>query len=432
MKFIANFAVLFYVSGFLTSGISQELDRPAQALTLPQALERALANYPALQIQRYEIEQAVGLKTTAGLLPNPVLSYYKENLNLGGKKGGEEIFSAGLPLNFLWNRWSQVNAAGAQVEASNLALANMQRLVTFEAQKAFIECYYSGQSYQAWQKAAAVFRQAATAGKFRLTDGDISGYEQQRIALEHQRYQKAAGEAQVEFINSRRRLAFLLDPTQSEMQFEPAEVKSDFHNNDFQKGMGQSESPTSPGPEINLEKLLAHAMQNRPDLQAARAISRSKQAALSAAKWQRLPEASVSAGYKKQVDDFNGAVVQVNLGFPLFDRNQGEVRSARAAHEQQVTTTELLEKQAALEVRQAYDRHRLYRELLEAHTGERPESMLQIAQFSFAEGEMPLIELLDGVRAYSEAFQTRFDLLLKYQLSIFELEKAAATSMANF
>ncbi|NUO83523.1 TolC family protein, partial [candidate division KSB1 bacterium] len=335
--------------------------------------------------------------------------------------------------NFLWNRWSQTNAANAQVEASNLALANVQRLVKFEAQKAFVECYYAAQSYESWQKAAAVFKQAATTGKIRLTDGDISGYEQQRIALEQQRYQKAAGEAQVEFINSRRRLAFLLDPAQSEMQFEPAEVKSDFHNNDFQDNtIGRSESPASPAPEINLEKLLAHARQDRPDLQAARAISRSKQAALSAANWQRLPAASVSAGYKKQVDDFKGAVIQVNLGFPLFDRNQGEVRSARAAHEQQITATDLLEKQAALEVRQAYDRYRLYRELLEARTAEQPESMLQIAQFSYAEGEMPLIELLDGVRAYSEAFQTRFDLLLKYQLSIFELEKAAATSPANF
>jgi len=343
-------------------------------------------------------------------LPNPVLAYYKEDLSFGGHKVGEEIFSAGLPLNFLWNRWSQVSAADAQVEAGKLDLANVQRLVKFEAQKAFVECYYASQSYEAWQKAAAVFQQAAKSGKVRLTDGDISGYEQQRIALEHQRYAKAASEAQVEFINSRRQLAFLLDPAQSEMQFEPAI--------DFQP----------PATEVNLENLLANAMQNRPDVQAARAMSRSKQAALSAAKWQRLPEASVSAGYKKQVDDFKGAVVQVNLGFPLFDRNQGEVHSARAAHEQQITATELLEKQVALEVRQAYDRYRLYREQIDqVLQAQPPEQVLQIAQFSYAEGEMSLVELLDGVRAYSEAFQTQYDLLLKYQLSIFDLEKAAAT-----
>jgi len=54
--------------------------------------------------------------------------------------------------------------------------------------------------------------------------------------------------------------------------------------------------------------------------------------------------------------------------------------------------------------------------------------LLEIAQFSYAEGEMSLLELLDGVRAYSESFYAGNDLLLKYQLSIFELEKAAATA----
>ena len=417
MKLIQHAACFLLIAGFSVSGISQEIDRPIQTLTLQQAIERALANYPAHQIQRYAIEQALGQKTTAGLLPNPVLSYYREDLKFGGLKGGEEIFSAALPLNFLWNRWSQVNAANAQIEAENISLANVQRLIKFEAQKAFVECYYATQSYQAWQKAGKVFQQAATVGKIRLTDGDISGYEQQRIALEHQRYQKATIEAQAEFTNSRRRLAFFLDPAQSEVRFEPID--------EFQLSTA----------EINLEKLLAQAKQNRPDLQAARATLRSRQAALSTARWQQLPMTSVSGGYKKQVDGFKGAVIQVNLGFPLFDRNQGEVRSARAFLEQQIWAADLLENQVALEVRQAYDRYRSYREqvnqVLQANS-QTPEQVLQIAQFSYAEGEMSLVELLDGVRAYSEAFQTRYDLLLKYQLSIFELEKAAATSTADF
>ncbi|MBC6952418.1 hypothetical protein DWB58_31285, partial [candidate division KSB1 bacterium] len=119
MKHIHPVACLFFLLGFSIVAIPQEM-RPAQPLTLQQAVERALANYPALHIQRFEIEQALGQKNTAGLLPNPVLSYYKEELDFRGQKAGEEIFSAGLPLNFLWNRWPQVNAANAQVEAERL------------------------------------------------------------------------------------------------------------------------------------------------------------------------------------------------------------------------------------------------------------------------------------------------------------------------
>jgi cobalt-zinc-cadmium efflux system outer membrane protein len=397
--------------------MAQDIETNKLTLTLPQAIERAFANYPALQIQQYSIEQAQGLKTTAGLFPNPVITFYREDLSLNGQGAGETTVYAGLPLNFLWLRWSKISAASAQVDAEQKMLADVQRLIKFEVQKVFVETYFTKRSYQARQKATAVFDKAAKASRVRLADGDMSGYGQQRIALEHLRYQKAEYEARVQLNNSRRQLAFLLDPNQSEVLIET------------------SANFPSPAPEISHENVLAQALQTRPDLQAAKATVRSKQTALTAAKWQRLPEVNAFVGYKKQVDDFKGAVVQVNLGFPIFNRNQGQVRSARAAFDQQALATDLLEKQVALEVRQAYEKYRLYRQQVERFLEEyveSPEQLLEIAQFSYAEGEMSLLELLDGVRAYSESFQTKNDLFLKYQLSIFELEKAVTTSITDY
>jgi len=114
----------------------------AQPLTLNQAIQRTLERHPALQIQRRAIEEAQGQRTAAGLLPNPALSYSREDLRLGGREGGEWILSAGLPLNFLWERQPGVDAASARVEAEQFALANEQRLIRFEAQKAFVEHNY--------------------------------------------------------------------------------------------------------------------------------------------------------------------------------------------------------------------------------------------------------------------------------------------------
>ncbi|OGG51765.1 MAG: hypothetical protein A3F84_24280 [Candidatus Handelsmanbacteria bacterium RIFCSPLOWO2_12_FULL_64_10] len=415
MKSIRRILRSLFVIGVFGAGTPQPIG--AQSLTLAQAVERVLQNHPTPQIQRRAIEEARGQRTTAGLLPNPLISYSREDLRLGGQKGGEQIFSIGLPLNFLWERRPQVEAATARVDAETRTLDDVERLIRFETQRAFVECYYAAQSYQAWQKAAAAFQKAAMASRARLAEGDVAGYDQQRIALEYLRYQKAEAEAQVELLNSRRRLAFLLDPAQSEASFETV------------AGF------PSKAPEITLENLLTQAMQNRPDLQTVRATLRNRQAALSAVQRQRLPAVSVSGGYKKQVDNFKGAVVYLNLGLPIFNRNQGEIMSADAAVQQQNLSVDLMEKQVALEVRQAYDRHRLYREQVNKFLNEGsqpPAQVLEVAQFSYAEGEMSLIELLDGVRAYSEAFQATYDLLLKYQLSIFELERAAATPITGF
>ncbi|MEE9169646.1 MAG: TolC family protein [bacterium] len=417
MKRIPTVVCLFFFNVFTVSGIAQEIETKPQTLALQQAIEVALANYPALQIQRYAVEQAQGLKTTAGLFPNPVITFYRENLSFNKQDGGETTVFAGLPLNFLWSRWSKVAAASAQVDAEQMMLADVRRLIIFEVQKAFAETYFAGQNYQAWQKAANVFRRAAEASRHRFAEGDMAGYEHQRITVEYLRYQKGEAEAKVQLNNSQRQLSFLLNPDQSETLIETSAV--------FPSHL----------PDTSKEKLLEQSMENRPDLQAATATLRSRRAALTANKWGRLPEIIASVGYKKQVDDFKGAVVQVNFGFPLFDRNQGKVRSAGAALNQQRLAMELLEKRVALEVRQAYETYQLYHQQVEmflAESVQPPEQLLEVAQFSYSEGEMSLVELLDGVRAYSESFQTKNDLLLKHQLSIFELEKATATSITDF
>ncbi len=416
MKRIQTIACLVF-NLFAALGLAQEIETNALTLTLPQAIERALANYPALQIQRYAVERAQGLKTTAGLLPNPVVTFYKEDLGLNGQDEGETAIYAGLPLNFLWSRWSQVSAASARVEAEQLTLTDIQRLIKYEVQKAFAETHFAAQNLLAWQKAAEVFHQAAEAGSVRFADGDMAGYEHQRITIEYLRYQKAETEAKVRLSNSQKQLTFFLDPNQTETVIQTSAV--------FPSHL----------PELSPEKLLTQSLENRPDLQAARSTLRSKQAASTLSKWGQLPEITAAAGYKKQVDDFKGAVVQINVGLPLFNRNQGDVRSANAALNQQALATELLEKRVALEVRQAYATYQLYQRQVEQFLDKRiqpPEQLLEIAQFSYSEGEMSLLELLDGVRAYSESFQTRNDLLLKYQLSIFELEKATGRTITGF
>jgi cobalt-zinc-cadmium efflux system outer membrane protein len=405
--------LLFYV--FSVAGTAQEIE--TKMLTLPEAIEQALNNYPSVQIQRYEVEQAQGLKATAGLLPNPIVTLYREDLGLNNQDAGETTVFAGLPLNFLWSHWSQVSAASAQVDAEELMLTDVQRLIKFEVQTAFAETHFAQQDYQALQKAADVFRHATEASRVRFSDGDMAGYEHQRIMVEYLRYQNSETEARVRLNNSQRQLAFLIDPDQSEVLIQT------------------SATFPSPAPDRPFENLLRLSMDSRPDLQAARATLRSTQAALTANKWARLPKITASAGYKRQVDDFKGTVLQVNFGLPLFNRNQGNVRSASAELNQQVLATELMEKRVAMEVRQAHETYQLYHQqaeqLLDEDIGP-PEQLLETARFSYEEGEMSLLELLDGVRAYTESFQARNDLLLKYQLSIFELEKAIATPVTTY
>lgn len=410
------FVLSLIFGGLVIQSFAQEPDSKKITLMLSEAIERAMSHNPSIEIQKKVVEQAQGLKKTAGVLPNPNVTYYREDLSLNNMDGGEWIVYGGLPLNFLWSRWSKISKASAQIEAQQLFLVDVERHLKYEVSKAYLNVHLADMNYQALHKADSVFDRIINSSRARFEDGDISGYEHQRINIEYVAYKKQVADARLQLNHHRRNLAFFLDPSQPEVI---VQTSANF--------------PSQTG-EISLENFLALASQNRPDLQAHMANQKSKQLALSVTKWQGFPEVSAFWGYKEQADGLKGAIFQVNFAVPLFDRNQGKIQSARAELNQQILATELLEKQVTMEVKQAYERYQLYRNQLVLFSDgnyQVPDKFLETVLFSYNEGTISLVELIDGTRAYIESFKARNDIILEAQLSIFELEKAAAYSIVK-
>ncbi|MCB0260747.1 MAG: hypothetical protein KDE62_13660, partial [Calditrichaeota bacterium] len=117
---------------------AQNLNKTATPLTISDAIEKTLLNHYTPQIQKTAIEQARGQRKSAGSLPNPILSYYREDLRFAGQETGEWILSGQLPLNFLWERWPAVSTASAFVEAEEARVRDVERTLIFNISKNFI------------------------------------------------------------------------------------------------------------------------------------------------------------------------------------------------------------------------------------------------------------------------------------------------------
>ena len=83
--FLFVYFILFTSSDIL---LSQEKRKNSPPLTLNAAIEQAIANYPSIQIQQTFVEQAIGQKATAGVFPNPILTYYREDLSFANLEIG--------------------------------------------------------------------------------------------------------------------------------------------------------------------------------------------------------------------------------------------------------------------------------------------------------------------------------------------------------
>ncbi len=382
-----------------------------EPLTLSEAVKRALTHAPMLDIQRLVIQESEGAKTDAGLLPNPVVSYTRETLRQSGLDGGEWVLSTSLPLAFLWTRGSDVRVANAQVQSEKFTLDHLQKEVRFQVQKTFVTYHFAREKHRVFQKASALFQEAAQTGNIRQLEGDISVYEQHRIWLEALHYARLEAEAQIELNQLFRKLSFYI-------QWSEADIETVLD---------------APMEIVDLNVAIDQAMAHRSDLQMAKTLVNAGEASWVAAKRRGWPETEVSFAFKRQVDGFDGAVFEVGIGLPIFNRNQGKVKIAQASFERQRLTEALLQKQVQQDVASARDRYRLYGEQIKRmeQVSAPPDSVLEIAKFSYLEGELSLVEMLDGVRAYSDAFQARLDLLSAYHTSQFELEKAIGHPLSD-
>ena len=384
----------------------------AETLTLEDAVTRALTNHPLVDIQQYEIEKAQGVQQTASQWPNPTLGYRREDLRDNGLESGEWIAGIGIPLGRLWTRGAQIKAAQAEIQVASVEAIQTRQTLRYAVQQAYVNTYFAQQHHQIWQTVSAQFAEATRIGEVRFAEGDIGHYEQQRLALEARQYQQREALAHVRWTQHRQRLVLLFTPQKVHTDYDLAPVRFD----------------TSRVADLPL--LERQALKNRGDVLRAQAEYRARSAEKKAARRQLWPESELFIGYKEQRDNFQGIAAELSLELPFFDREQGEIRRAEAAAQQQRRRVEWLEQQALQEVRQAHARYRLYREQIKGMgDAQPPEHMLDIARYAYGEGEMNLVEWMDAVRAYGENFDLRFALMENYQLSLFELEQATGTPL---
>jgi outer membrane protein, heavy metal efflux system len=175
-----------------------------------------------------------------------------------------------------------------------------------------------------------------------------------------------------------------------------------------------------------IDDLRRQALENRPDLAAARyGVERSARR-LDLEHANAVPNMTATFGYKR---DFgvNTPVAAVSMPLPLFNRNKAGVTRATAEVEQQKQEVSRVSLAVSREVQEAYQALNAQAEKVKALQEDYVASANRsrdIAQQSYKLGSLDLIGLLDSERSYRETLRTYNQALYDYKAAIFELEAA--------
>jgi cobalt-zinc-cadmium efflux system outer membrane protein len=381
----------------------------AEVLSLDQAMRSAMLQAPEVSIQAQVLEEARGARSRAGALPNPKVDYDWERLRQNGAQGGEWSASVSTPLEVLWTRGPAVRATDSRIEAESHTLDHTRAQVRRDVQAAYVRYHYDQQKRLVYEGVSELFQEASRRGSVRKAEGDISAYEKQRIDLEAMRYERQASQAAVDAAASRRRLLYFLGDREGAFETVLA------------------------GPLVVFSEGFEEAVQNglkkRADLLSARAETRAAEAFVISEGRRGLPPTEMSVGFKRQEDGFEGAIIGLSIGLPLFDRNQGGRKMAAAAANRNRTLLTAIERRVTLEVKNALEQYRATQNQLERlRSGGAPEAMLETVQAAYSEGALSLVEMLDGLSAYQATVSAGLDLEAAHYLSQIELELAMGTS----
>jgi cobalt-zinc-cadmium efflux system outer membrane protein len=378
-------------------------------ISLDEAIHQALVKNIELQKQYSFIKKSESLLNESSRIPNPILNYSREDLKSNNTKIWEWIASGSLPLNFLWDRWSNIDSKEKSLEAQRLLLDNTKRTVIFKVKDAYSKYHFYNQLIIELTSTLVKIDEISSTSKQRLIEGDISEYELQRILIEVNKLRTEIKEIELEQNNFLNQLKLFIG-------YDPDKALQTIPIQSLQK-ITQSE-----------EELLKIAIQNRNDLKAVKLLIESETAFLSHSKLKIIPNINLTAGYKNQLDNYSGSVFQLNFEIPLFKRNQFEIEQSEVDINILERQKEYLLKQIKTEVHSSFAKYKQYEELI---TNKHDLPLLNVftsAVYSYEQGDISLVEFFDGLNAFKEGIKLNNELEIKFYQSIFELENVAALS----
>lgn len=390
---------------------STSMEEPAGTLTLRQALSLSLMKNPALAAFSWEVRAREAARLQAALLPNPELDVELENVAGDDKMNGTDAMETTIQL-------SQLIELGGKRNKRDL-VATLERDLArwdYEAKRldifsrttiAFIEILSAQERLALNEEMARLAEKFHTTVSDRVKAGKVSPVEETKAAVTVSTSRIKVERMKRSLKAARKNLAAYWGSSSASFE----KVEGELHHVFPIPSSDLLETMISGNPDI--ARLVMEMDKNR--------------AALELSKAGRMPDLTISGGYRSFNETDNNAFV-IGLSIPLlfFNRNQGEIaessyRLSKGIYEKRAVETEV--KKALNESYQKLSA--AYAEVNALKTEVLPGAQLAFdaANEGYRLGKFNFLEVLDAQRILFESREQYLDALTAYHTSIAEVER---------
>ncbi|PZX65808.1 TolC family protein [Hydrotalea sandarakina] len=391
--------VLLAISIF-SFGIAMAQWRPPVSDTIHLTIDSAenifLRNNLLLLAQRYNIDAQKALIIQAKLYPNPNINISQMMIQPVSKKilpfGSEGEIQATLSQMIILagKRNKQIKLAETNAKLAEYQFYDLMRTLRYTLRTDFYNIYYLTQSSKVYQQEINALQQVVTAFEEQQSKGYIAEKEVVRIKAQLYSLQSEYND----LINQ-------INDTESELRL-VLQIKDNFILPEINEAELAKITPNK----YPLATLIDSAYQARTDLKIAKAYTDMSKQNYDLQKALAVPDLTLQLGYDQQgnyINNFNS--IGFGIDVPIFNRNQGNIKSAKSMIDYNATTqksTEAsIEEQIYRALQKAYDNTALYQKI-DPSFGKDFDRLKDEVLNNYKKRNISLLDFLDFYDAYKQ------------------------------
>ena len=382
---------------------SEMLPQRVEVLTLADLEGMAFQNNPTLAAAAARMNVARGKQLQAGLYPNPVIGYHGVEMGLRGTSGQQggfvsQRFITGGKLGL------EQAIAGKEIDEAHFRFHAQEQRVLSDLRVRFYDALVAQRRVTLTTELVGIGNELVAATEKLLegrqgTENDLLQAEiradESNILLDNARNQN---------VEAWRRLVAVVGVPSLQMSPVDGELDTDL-------------------PSFDWDSCYATVLSSNPALQAARTRVARARIVIQRARKEPIPNIDLSVSHRHHnVTDDNVTNVQVGIPIPVFNRNQGNIRSAQAEWVRACSEVKRIELDLQDRLAVAYRRFANARQQVDRYSKRmvpRAEQSLNLVTGGYEKGQVEYLTLLT-------AQQTYLQVNLSYLDSLRELRTAAS------
>jgi len=402
----------------MTSIPTLSLQDPApEALSLEDCIQQAVTRNPLIQSSYQQHQAALARVSQAKALAQPSVNWDSDlQPKLFDFKGtGEWYFGVSQELEFPGKRGLRGRIAGREADEIMQDIELLKLDVVFQVKQAFFSLLLSQEKLAYAERNLELSRNYQNQAELKFEAGDVARVEVLRAKVETSKAANQVRASQSEVRLAKAYLNYLM----ARKKYAPLTIQ------------GELDQKVTI---LDLETLKQRAMSFRPEITRIQHSLDRERLQKKSASMSYLPDFEIGVNRHKVLGEGSWWDVTLSFPIPLFfwQPARGEIAEAAANIRVLQKETEHLENTIGLEVEEAFtnaqgalNQIRLYEDEILTQA----EEVYNMFQFSYQEGEIGGIELIEARRTLIEARTSYADALFNYRTAIADLEKSIGQTL---